>query len=183
MNKILPVFLLVLAPLALAQSPKKLEIFHRDVYVIEPNMELVLALTDEQQSKIESEFESWKSDPEVKTAKESADSDPSMKTAFYRAAEAAQNEYLAKVSEILDEKQNALVESANAFALRIATDNKSEIDVIMKGLKSGETKWGDKLDILRKQGQERIGEILTPGQIAIIRPDGTENPTSEPAAE
>lgn len=182
MNKLLPfsvLFLLALSSFASAKPPKNLEIFDRDVYVIEPHMELVLALTDDQQARIETELESSKSDPEVMAAKSAADADPSVRTALYRSVDAARERYLDKVGEILNDDQDELVAKIDDLAKRINSDYKGEIAAVIAGLKSGETKWSEKLEIVRRRGREHLPEVLTPEQIALVRPDGEEEPPSE----
>ncbi|MFZ4780049.1 MAG: hypothetical protein ACOYM3_32235, partial [Terrimicrobiaceae bacterium] len=154
--------------------PAKLELFDRNVYIIEPNIEMALALSSEQQEKIEADLMAFKESDELKALKEAAGADPSEKKSYYEAVDAAQKEYLAKTILILDAKQNELVEKANAFAKQIHSDYKGEIAAIMAQIKAGEKTWGDRLALVRKHGQERITEILTPEQITVIRANSPE---------
>ncbi len=174
MNKWLPVVFFALSTFVLAKPTTNLELFDRDVYVIEPNIELALALTSLQEEKTAAELESLKSSTDLKSLKDAAEADPSAKRAHYQAIDAARKEYLDKASAILDAKQNELIEKANAFAKQIMADNKGGIAAIMAGMKAGEKKWGDRLALIHKQGQERIAELLTPEQITTIRANSPE---------
>jgi len=53
----------------------------------------------------------------------------------------------------------------------------------MARIKAGEKTWADRLALVRKRGQERLSEILTPEQVTMLRDANSESAPEEPAAQ
>lgn len=138
---------------------KRFEIFNSAVYGMEPNMEEVLSLSDEQKSKLEEAITARDENAELAAAQEAhqADKDNAdLKKAFYVAKDTAHAEYKSKVAGILTAGQQSIVDNLNTLAA-----------AAWKETEGGGT-WPERNKLLREKAPEILRGALTPQQLSAI---------------
>lgn len=170
--------LLTLAQMATAQTRYELFQQNNRPYDIEPAIEVVVGLTPDQKAKLDAALEVRKNDPATLEAEQELKSQPSKETPEYEAAKtkrdaarnAAKTAYLEVVDATLTTDQKELIKNLQAFASGI----QKEADARFKEKGGGEKPaWKDLMALCAEIGRPRLGEVLTPEQLALLPAPGT----------
>ena len=133
-------------------------------------MDKLLALTPEQQNRIENALREMVDNPEVAAAREAFKNDESLKDNFYKLQNQAKAKYRQVVEETLTAEQKELIQKISDIA-KTAWDDFANID-----------HWGERSRKLREIGPDRLRQHLSPELLSRLGISEKEPIAAEPSA-